>query len=169
MMIGTAGRATAQKDPALFNAIASRFIHDRDFRFVWIGDGELREQLTSPNIQVTGWLGKAEFTERITQLDIFLSTSRWEGLPLSTLHVMCAGKPLLLNDCVGNRDLVRRGANGFLFGSGDEAAERIRELASDHGKRRIMGEQSRTMVLSEFSVSGMIAGYHAIYQDKGVK
>jgi glycosyltransferase involved in cell wall biosynthesis len=118
---------------------------------------------------VTGWLGKTELIEKISHMDIFLSTSRWEGLPLSTLHVMCAGKPLLLNDCVGNRDLVRNGVNGFLFVHVDEAIQHIRELSSDHGKRQRLGEQSRAMVLREFSVSGMIAGYHEIYRGEGVK
>jgi glycosyltransferase involved in cell wall biosynthesis len=167
LTIGTAGRATAQKDPALFNTIASHFVHDRDIKFIWIGDGELRGQLTSPNIQVTGWLEKSEFSEKISQMDIFLSTSRWEGLPLSTLHVMCAGKPLVLNDCVGNRDLVRDGVNGFLFSRSDEAVQRILELASDRKKRGMLGAQSRDMVLREFSVAGMIAGYSEIYRGRG--
>jgi glycosyltransferase involved in cell wall biosynthesis len=168
-VVGTTGRATAQKDPSLFNIIASHFVHNPDIKFIWVGDGELKGQLTSPNIQVTGWLGKSEFSEKISQMDIFLSTSRWEGLPLSTLHVMCAGKPLVLNDCVGNRDLVRDGVNGFLFSRGDEAVQRIRELSSDREKRGMLGEQSRALVLREFSVAGMIEGYHAIYRDKGVK
>ena len=47
----TLGRICYQKNPTLFNEIAESL---PDVKFVWIGDGELRDQLTSENIEITG-------------------------------------------------------------------------------------------------------------------
>ena len=49
----TVGRICQQKNPALADRIAQRM---PDVRFVWVGDGELRSQLTAPNLEVTGWV-----------------------------------------------------------------------------------------------------------------
>src|SRR5690606_9712262 len=51
VLIGTIGRISAQKNPKLFNEIARHF---PDIKFIWIGDGELKNSLTSRNITVTG-------------------------------------------------------------------------------------------------------------------
>ena len=48
----TLGRICYQKNPTLFNEIAELL---SDVKFVWIGDGELRGELTSKNIEITGW------------------------------------------------------------------------------------------------------------------
>lgn len=48
----TLGRICYQKNPTLFNEIAELL---SDVKFVWIGDGVLRGELTSKNIEITGW------------------------------------------------------------------------------------------------------------------
>jgi glycosyltransferase involved in cell wall biosynthesis len=52
LTIGIAGRITAARNPRQFNAIALQF---PDYQFVWIGDGEERNQITASNIKITGW------------------------------------------------------------------------------------------------------------------
>lgn len=52
----TLGRICYQKNPTLFNEIAESL---PDVKFVWIGDGELRDQLTSENIEITGWADRS--------------------------------------------------------------------------------------------------------------
>lgn len=52
----TLGRICYQKNPTMFNAIAELL---PDVKFVWIGDGELRKELTSENIEITGWADRA--------------------------------------------------------------------------------------------------------------
>lgn len=51
----TLGRICYQKNPTLFNTIAELL---PDVRFVWIGDGELREELKSKNIEISGWVDR---------------------------------------------------------------------------------------------------------------
>ena len=52
----TLGRICYQKKPTLFNEIAGSF---PNVKFVWIGDGELRGELTSKNIEITGWADRS--------------------------------------------------------------------------------------------------------------
>ena len=51
----TLGRICYQKNPTLFNAIAENM---PDVHFLWIGDGELRDELKSSNIEITGWVDR---------------------------------------------------------------------------------------------------------------
>ena len=60
----------------MFNKIAEHF---KDFKFVWIGDGKLRNKLTSPNIEVIGWRTEEEVLKLANNYDIFLLPSKWEG------------------------------------------------------------------------------------------
>ena len=70
----TLGRICYQKNPKLFNLIAERL---PDVRFVWIGDGDLREELTAPNIEITGWMDRKDALRVSMNADIFLLTSLW--------------------------------------------------------------------------------------------
>ena len=45
--------------------------------------------------------------------DIFLSTSLYEGLPISILEAMSVGLPILASNVVGNRDTIENGKSGF--------------------------------------------------------
>lgn len=81
----TLGRICYQKNPTLFNEIAESL---PDVKFVWIGDGELRDQLTSENIEITGWADRSTAIRYAVNADVFLLPSRWEGLPISLLESM---------------------------------------------------------------------------------
>ncbi|NJD56657.1 MAG: glycosyltransferase family 4 protein [Nitrospirae bacterium] len=164
VVVGNASRITAQKNPVLFNQIATELRDDRDISFIWIGDGEMREAISSPNVRVTGWVGKDDLGGLLGDIDVYLSTSLWEGLPLSVLHAMCAGKPLLLSECTGHTDLVRNGVNGFLFRTADEAVAKILDLKRDRQMLAEMGEHSRKIALRDFSQQRMIEQYRALYE-----
>lgn len=122
------GHITVQKSPKLFNQIAQGFIENKNINFIWVGDGELRNELTSPNIHVTGWLNKDEVYQKISESAIYLSSSLWEGLSLAGIEAMAFGLPMLVNECVGNINLVDHGNNGFIFKNAQEAITYINEL-----------------------------------------
>lgn len=122
---------TTQKRPELFNEVAEQFIDDKKFKFKWIGGGELRASLTSKNIEVTDWKSKQEVYESLSKANIYLSTSAWEGLSLSTIEALGAALPIVLSDCLGNIDFIETKNDGFLYSSIDEAVSIIKQLAND--------------------------------------
>ena len=163
MVIGTAARITPQKNPLLFNEIARAFAADPSVRFVWIGDGGLRHQLSAENTQITGLLPLDELRRRLAEFDIYLSSSLYEGLSLCALLAMAAGKPLLLLDSVGNRDLVAAGENGFLFSKKEEAVKLILQLRNDRPLAEKMGARSLELVRTQFSLENMLRRYRQLY------
>lgn len=158
----TVGRISIQKNPQLFNDIASSM---PELSFTWVGDGEYRYLLTSKNIRVTGWQPREEIASCISKSLIYLSTSSWEGLPLSVLEAMSQGMPLLLSRCVGHVDVVNE-ENGKLFNERDEAIFYLKEMIGDPKKLQAMGKASRELVEKDFSVDKMVRAYFKLYQSK---
>lgn len=109
--ICTIGRICYQKNPELFNSVAKAF---PKLKFIWIGDGEMRDTLASENITVTGWLNRHEVLDYLKSADIFLLASYWEGLPISLLEAMYEGKICIASPISGICDVIEHGTNGFL-------------------------------------------------------
>lgn len=164
--IGTVGRITFQKNPRLFNNIALLLRTHRNARFLWIGDGELKSVLSSENIEVTGWLTQQEVEQLLGTIDIYISTSLWEGLPLSVLQSMAVGLPLVLSDCIGNRDLVVQDFNGYIYTNAAAAANYLLNLINDDNLRIKMAGGSHKLVREKFSLEEMCSGYARIYSEE---
>ena len=133
-------RRNHQKHPELLVEIARVLsLQNLDFRIDAYGEGLARSDL-----------GTAAFRRGVAQrlhfhpptdapaavlagAHIYLSTSRWEGMPLAVLEAWRSGLVVVASDVVGNRDLVRDGRSGRLFPAGDgrAAARIIRDLAND--------------------------------------
>lgn len=160
----TVGRITTQKNPELFNKIAENFIENKKIKFIWVGDGEKREVLSSSNIEITGWLNQKEVKEKLQEADIYLSTSSWEGLSLAVLQAMEYKLPLVLSDCVGNIDLVKENYNGYIFKNSDEAVKEIESLLQDKELIKKFGENSCELLKKEFDISKMIGKYIKLYR-----
>ena len=155
----TVGRITTQKNPELFNKIAENFIENKNIKFIWVGDGEKREVLTSLNIEITGWLNQSEVKEKLQEADIYLSTSSWEGLSLAVLQAMEYKLPLVLSDCVGNIDLVKENYNGYIFKNSNEAVKEIENLIKNKDRIKDFGENSYELLKNEFDIYKMIGKY----------
>ena len=163
--IGCAALANTQKNPSWFNEIASNYINYKEIEFIWIGGGELSNTLSAPNIKVTGWESKKETSILLSSLDIYLSTSGWEGLPFSVLEAMEKGVCLLLSDCVGNKDLVIDNKNGFLFTTTQEAIEKLDDLVMNKSVIAQMGQKSRELCSKKFNATLMCEQFDKLYNE----
>lgn len=164
IIVGTIARISSQKNPSLFNWIAQQYQENRQVKFLWIGDGELRAELRATNIEITGWISKQSVKKQLQRVDIYLSTSLWEGLPLGVLEAMVQEKPVVLSDCVGNKDLVENKLNGFLFRQKEEALEGLNFLVNDCATRYQYGRESRQKAIRFFSLDKMSSEYLNIYK-----
>jgi glycosyltransferase involved in cell wall biosynthesis len=162
--IATSGRIVEQKNPTLFNAIATYFEEFSDFEFLWVGDGEDRNQLTAKNIRITGWLSSKENKALIADSQIYLSTANFEGMPFAVLEALILKKPVLLSDCVGNRDIVHKGLNGDLFNNEEEAILKILQYYNNRDMLDIMGAYSQQLCAQEFDVDSTGSSYRDLYK-----
>lgn len=137
--IGSLGRLSPQKNPELFNLIASEF---KDLHFIWVGDGELRNSLKQSNIQITGWMPREAALAIINDFDIYIQTSLWEGLPFTIIEAMLLGKPIVATNVPGNKDAVEHDYNGFLCENIKDFSEAIKALVENRELLEYYGQNS---------------------------
>lgn len=77
-----------------------------------------------------------------------------EGTPKSALEAMATGRPLIVADAVGCREVVREGVNGFLVSPQDPEAiaAAMTRLVEEPGLKERMGAESRKMAEGIFDV-----------------
>lgn len=117
------GRICVQKQPQIFNRIAELV---PEARFLWIGDGELRDQLTAPNIEITGWKPRHEALAMAKEADAFVLCSLGEAIAMSLIENMYIKKLCLVSNTMGNKSVIRDGKNGYVCDTVEEYAEKIR-------------------------------------------
>ena len=161
----TSGRIEEQKNPALFNAIASYFSGLDQFEFIWAGDGHLATELTSKNVRVTGWLDAGGVSELVSQADVYLSTSVYEGLSFGVLEALALRKPVLLSNCVGNADVVKNGLNGDIFTSKADAIVKLLSYFNNREMIDVMGQHSHDICSAEFDMHHNFKSYQKLYQN----
>jgi glycosyltransferase involved in cell wall biosynthesis len=159
----TSGRIEKQKNPYLFNAIASYFQDMEQIEFVWIGDGRYKKLFTSKNIKVTGWLDSKEVHKYVSSSDIYLSTSKYEGLSFAVLEALALKKPVLLSNCPGNTDIVKQGINGDLFNTVGDAIVKILHYQNNREMLGVMGNFSAQICKAEFNVKENFKAYRRLY------
>ena len=154
----TLGRICYQKNPTLFNAIAESL---PNVKFVWIGDGELREELKSKNIEITGWSDRATAMKYAVNADVFLLPSRWEGLPISLLESMYMKKTCVVSKVIGNKDVIHNGENGFVCSDTDEFVKAIKEVQCGVD---CLTEQAYQDILDMYNIKVMAKQYSKKYE-----
>ena len=156
----TIGRISKQKNPELFNSLA---LKNPKFRFVWVGDGELRHVLTAPNIIVTGWMNRTHALQQLRSAKYFILPSLWEGLPISLLEAMYARKICLVSDVVGNHDVISDGLNGFVCKGIADFNHRIQQLDNDEIDVKGMLNKAHDDVLNIYNTDIMAKEYADAY------
>jgi glycosyltransferase involved in cell wall biosynthesis len=152
--IVTVGRLSRQKAPDSFATVARRVRAQRPgARFVWVGDGEphYREMLEEAGVEVTGWCNREAVAGHLARAHVYLQTSRWEGLPIAVIQALAAGVPCVVNDCVGNRDAVSHGIDGFVESDAPALAASVVRLLADPPLRARLAAAARSEAARRFS------------------
>lgn len=130
---------------------------------------ELRQMARSQGVgSMIKWLEpQRDLSKFYKQALCFLSTSRWEGMPLSLLEAMSYGCPVVASRVVGNCDLVLEGETGFFYSPDDPetAAKKIQRLAEDPNCWNHLSKQSLIRVKENFSWEKMTRAYQALYAE----
>ena len=108
-----------------------------------------------------------ELVDAYGALDLFLSTSDYEGFGLGVVEAMAAGKPVVATAVGGVADLVNDKTTGRLVGRGDRQAltRAVCDLLSDPSGARAAGAAGRERAQALFAVPQMVAGYAALYEE----
>lgn len=152
---------------------AMRFVVDKqpDVKLFLYGSGsqqdalqeEIRKLQLSENVFLCG--STTAVPSVLQKHDIYLSTSKVEGLPLGFVEAMAVGLPIIATNVGGVPDVVSDGNNGILINSFDEQeiANAIIELISDKERcEKIRVENLKKS--KQFDLDVMVKKYEELYQ-----
>ena len=141
--------------------------------FSIIGDGPLWDEINflirKKKIKNVKLLGeKQDVFKYLYSSDIYLSSSLYEGLPISILEAMSVGLPIVASNVIGNCDTIENLKSGFLYNLKeiDEAANYLNKLANSKKLRKKIGEAAFNRQRKFFSKDLMIKNYLNVYKDK---
>ncbi len=171
-VIGTVGNLYPVKGQTfLVQAMSMIVRHKPDCRLIIAGRGELESELRKEaqklgierNVLFLGY--RADIPELLQAMDVFVLPSNSEGLSLSILEAMAAGKPVVATAVGGNPEIILDGKTGYLVSPGnvDALAERIMYLLENPTSARAIGQRSHVHVMQEFSLSRMVNEYLSQY------
>jgi glycosyltransferase involved in cell wall biosynthesis len=174
LTITTIGRLSPQKaHDVLLEAAALLFPRRPNLRLRLVGQGRLEGELRAQAARL-GIADRVEFAgvrgdvaAVLAESDIFVLSSRWEGVPVTAAEAMAAARPVVLTDVGGCRDLVRHGAHGLLVPPGDPAAlaAALEELADSPARRRELGIAARERARRELDMETFALRHEALYSD----
>jgi glycosyltransferase involved in cell wall biosynthesis len=134
-----------------------------------VGEGSLRRQLeemvreSNGVVRVLGH--RNDVASVLAAADVFLLSSRHEGLPYALLEAMAAGLPSIVSDYPGATEVV--GDAALLVPTGDVVGfcSAIEALAGDASLRASLGERARQRVEDHFSLEQMLNGTRQVYEE----
>lgn len=144
------------------------------YTLVIVGEGPDREKLKlritnyqlRKRVRLMGALDYKTALKELNKADIYLSTSRWEGLPLTILEAGALEKPVVASDIPAHRDIIAHEQNGLLFPINQPAVavKYIKKLHQTPELGKKLGKALRETVQTKFSLNNMINNYHNLYE-----
>ena len=173
-VVGNMASLTPAKGHATFLR-AAKIIHRAmpQTRFAILGDGPLRLSLENMVMElgikpcVTFFGSQQDIGSYISTFDVFcLSSVDHEGCSNATLEAMALGKPVVVTDVGGNREVVAHGKTGLLVPvwSPEGLANGVLTCLREPDWARDMGQRARKMVLTRFSLARMVRDYEQLYE-----
>ena len=170
-VVGTVGRLAPEKDHALLVDAMAPLLDERR-QLVIVGDGPERDAtrrrvdatLRGDYVHLPGVC--ANVHEMLAAFDVFVLSSKTEGLPLGLLEAMATELPAISSAVGGIPDVLEHGVTGFLFPAGDKTAltrELVRLVESPELGKTVAAAGRRSIALSH-SVQRMSESYDALYR-----
>ena len=172
-LVGSVGCLAARKDyGTLLEAL--RLLGDRGlaFRAALVGDGPERDRLEA-RATALGLAGRVRFLgERadvdrlLPGMDVFVLSSREEGIPNALLEAMAAGRACVATAVGGTPEVLRDGETGWLVPPGEPGAlaDALEQALTRPGEARRRGEAAGRAVREEMSIEAMVRRHEEFYE-----
>lgn len=156
----TVGRLSSQKGHNdLIKVIPHLSKEFPNLKFVWVGDGELREDLINKvreyaiedKVLFLGY--RSDVPRLLKSADLFVFPTHYEGQPFALLEAMAHNLPIVTSDASGIPELIENRVHGLLFRTGDscDLSETLRWalIHSDSMQQMARNAQQRVQEFSE--------------------
>lgn len=171
-VLGSVGSLTPVKDQAATLSAVAALTRHRCVRLLLVGEGpldsELRDQARRLGIDgITTFAGRrADVPDLLAAIDVYVSTSRYEGQSNAILEAMAAGLPVVATDVGDNRRMIEPGCGGEIVAVRDGPAlvDAIDRLARDSDLRRRYGAHARRRAIEQHGFEPMVRRYVELYR-----
>jgi len=140
-------------------------------RIVLAGDGPLRQKLSrlvsdlrlESTVSVLGY--RPDVGDLLAASDLVVLPSLWEGLSISLLEAMAAGKPVVTTSIGSNREVTNDGETAVLVPPKDPAslAAAVRSLAADGSRLQELGLKGQQVQRERYGLPRMLDAYMGEY------
>jgi glycosyltransferase involved in cell wall biosynthesis len=174
LLVGAIGNVRAPKGYDVLLRAAARIAHKRRVRFVIVGDSP--PEALAPLLKLRAdleldkrvdFLGFRAISPALLQnFDVFLSSSRSEGLPLSFLEAMAVGLPVVATPTTGAAEVLTHARTGIVASANDpeSLADALVYALDNADVRARLGAAARTDVVQRYSRHTMLSAYDALYR-----
>jgi glycosyltransferase involved in cell wall biosynthesis len=171
-LVGIVGRLSPIKNHYLFLEVAARIAAVRpDVRFVVVGDGELGSAIRaradrlklSNRVIFAGW--RSDLVQVYGDLDVLVSCSDNEGMPISLIEAMAAGCPVIATNVGGVPDLIDDHQTGLLVPGRDPSrlTAALLRLLQDGALARGLAASAQSRVRARFGMTRFVADMDGLY------
>lgn len=175
LLMGTVGMCRPEKNQEVLLTTLRRLRVARvDAHLVIAGGGYLIDHLKQRAVQLeiadrVHFVGALDDVRPVlAALDVFVLPSiAVESFSNAALEAMSMGRPVILSDIGGAREMINEGVEGYVVSPTELAARLpavISALYADKRKRQQMGAAARDRAVTCFSVPAMVAGYRGLLQ-----
>jgi glycosyltransferase involved in cell wall biosynthesis len=170
-VIGTIGRLEQQKDLITLIYAAEKLVQNiSGLYFIIAGEGEQKDSLEneiiklglSTKVLLIGYQFNIDII--FSAIDIFVSTSLWEGLPYVILEAMFFKKPIVATN-IGYEDILIDEESGYLISPRDVSSlcEKLTMLIKDRMLCKEMGDGNRHNFDINFSFKQFVSLHEQLY------
>jgi glycosyltransferase involved in cell wall biosynthesis len=168
-IVGMIACLKKQKDPLTF-VEAADLVSQKvpDVYFLLIGDGELKEKLIQRVAKMKdpsrffhlGW--RRDTGQILPNMDLFVLTSLWEGLPRVIPEATLSGVPVIASNIEGNREVIFERQNGAVAEpqNSKDFADKIIQALNGHWQ---VDPSVRDKMESEFNIDEMVRRQEDLY------
>ena len=128
--ICTVGRPSYQKNIELMLHAVNEIKKHHNIHLVLLGAGIVQDRIHSVrtlidtldlknNVTMVEWTQRENVLNILSNARMYISTSRYEGMPYSVIESLALGIPCVVSNCDGNKDLIVSGYNGYVITSQD--------------------------------------------------
>jgi len=156
----------------MVEAMATIVSQHPDVHTLFIGDGELREELQAQiarlnlrkHIHILG--NRNDVPDLLAASELFVLPSLWEGLSMALLEAMAAGKPIVATAVSGTTQVMIPGETGLIVPPGDSQAlaDAIIYLLSNPAHAQAMGQAAKQYVEVHYSAQKQADEHLALYR-----
>lgn len=177
--ICTVGRPCYQKNTEELIRVLYEVNKTEDIHLVIIGVGHHADKLKivedlilnldlKEKISILKWTSREDVLHIISKAKLYVSTSRYEGMPYAIIESLALSIPNVVSDCDGNRDLIINDYNGFCIKNNNTEvfSQKIIELLKEENLYYEFSKNAKKTFLKYYDINKKITDLESIYKEE---